>query len=230
MCVAAAACGLSELLGRASVRRGGGARLGSTPRRPPRRETPSKRSDSNSTDRPGGERRRAVNATAPSTPARVRVARARVFLSRPVCSPRLLGRGSPCLRTLSLTILSHRSRSVYSLLKPNRPVVRGCQSLERRKTAAKRVLWACRPMPRTSLLDLQALPGQPSSPTQPTTSAADARAGNKAQWAKRRRAHARKSCPWPRNKQRPWPPINWTSPRTRRSCPRVLKHRPRRRY
>ena len=51
-------------------------------------------------------------------------------------------------------------------------------SLERRKTAAKRVLWACRPMPRTTLLDVQGLPGQPSTLPARATSAADARAGN----------------------------------------------------
>ena len=163
MCVAAAACGLSELLGRASVRRGGGARLGSTPRRPPRRETPSKRSDSNSTDRPGAERRRAVNATAPSTPARVRVARARVFLSRPVCSPRLLGRGSPCLRTLGLTVLSHPSRCVQSTLKSPCPTVWSCQSLERRKRLAERVfLGLCRPRPEPLSSTSRPSPGSPA--------------------------------------------------------------------
>ena len=42
-------------------------------------------------------------------------------------------------------------------------------------------------MPRTTLLDVQGLPGQPSTLPARTTSAASARAGNKAQWAKRRR-------------------------------------------
>ena len=147
--VSVAACGparrrggLSELLGRASVPRVGGVRPGATTRRPPRQRTPSKRSDSTSTDRPGAERRRAVNATAPSTPARVRVARARVLLSRPVCSSQLLGRGSPCLRTLGLTILSHPSRNFQSLLKPNRPVVHGCQVCAA-PVAGTRVFPAC---------------------------------------------------------------------------------------
>ena len=112
----------------------GGRRLAS--------ETPSKRSDSITTDRPGADRRRAVKATAPSPPARVRVARARVLLSRPVSSSRLLGRGSPCLRTLVLTILSHPSRNFQSLLKPNRPVVHGCQVCAA-PVAGTRVFSAC---------------------------------------------------------------------------------------
>ena len=99
-----------------------------------------------------------------------------------------------------------------------------------RKTAAKRVLWACRPALQLHARASRGSREPSETHKRPATSAASARAGNKAQWAKRRRAHARKSCPWPRNKQRPWPPINWTSPPTRRSCPRRRTPRPRRRY
>ena len=147
--VSVAACGparrrggLSELLGRASARRGGGARLGATNPGPSRRGRRHDRSRLRRIHRAGAERRRAFKATAPSTPARVRVARARVLLSRPVCSSQLLGRGSPCLRTLGLTILSHPSRNFQSLLKPNRPVVHGCQVCAA-PVAGTRVFPAC---------------------------------------------------------------------------------------
>ena len=87
------------------------------------------------------------------------------------------------------------------------PLVRGPRARSdfgRRKTDrnAGSGFVACRPTRRTTPVDIQGLPGQPTaSETQPL--APPARAGNKAQWAKRRTAYARKSCPWPRNKQRP---------------------------
>ena len=143
----------------------GGRRLAS--------ETPSKRSDSITTDRPGADRRRAVKATAPSPPARVRVARARVLLSRPVSSSRLLGRGSPCLRTLVLTILSHPSRNFQSLLKPNRPVVHGCQSLCRAGCWNAGFFGLCRPRPESLASTSRASPGsrqpQKTQPLAPPT-------------------------------------------------------------
>ena len=157
--------------------RRGGRRLAS--------ETPSKRSDSMSTDRPGAERRRAVKATTPSAPTRVRVARARVLLSRPVCCLRLLASArARDFERWVLTILSHRSRNVVRPRAVVPPYAR-CQVQTKCRQRLRVFSLAC--WPRTSLVDLQGLPGQPSSPTLAATSAASARAGNKAQWAKRRR-------------------------------------------
>ena len=91
-------------------------------------ETPSKRSDSISTDRPGADRRRALNATAPSPPARVRVARARVLLSRPVCCLRLLASArARFLRTLG----PHHTEPSFTQRRPpssRRPAVRALPS------------------------------------------------------------------------------------------------------
>ena len=186
-----------------SVPRGVGARLGATNPGPSRRGRRHDRSRLRRIHRAGAERLRAVNATAPSTPARVRVARARVLLSRPVCCLRLLASArARFLRTLG----PHHTEPSFTQRRPPsscRPAVHALPTPKSTQNA-RRVF--CGPAGLRPKLHARAsISSWQLSEThkRPATSAADARAGNKAQWAKRRRAYARKSCPWPRNKQRP---------------------------
>ena len=144
-----------------SVLRGGGGRLGATNPGPSRRGRRHDRSRLRRIHRAGADRRRAVNATAPSPPARVRVARARVLLSRPVCSSQLLGRGSPCLRTLGLTILSHPSRKTQSLLKSHRPGVLVLPKFAP-QTPRPGFFGLCRPHPEPLASTSRASPGSPA--------------------------------------------------------------------
>ena len=141
-----------------SVPRGGGARLGATNPGPSRRGRRHDRSRLRRIHRAGAERLRAVNATAPSTPARVRVARARVLLSRPVCCLRLLASArARFLRTLG----PHHTEPSFTQRRPPssyRPAVHALPKSKSRQNDWQAGFAACRPPPTTTR---QGLPGQP---------------------------------------------------------------------